>query len=239
MAVPINKLAPTAIVMAAVSCCAWPYVFSPDAGGGQAAALAEITSAQLVPHILPPPKRDPFRTVDKAVARSSQPTKAAAKQAAGGKAATAAKSAAAAGGSPDPFSGLALNATSILAAGTQYPGSRLAVINGRIYVEGERLRNKDPSAPPCVVASILCDRVLLECAGRTATLGYANVVHAKAKHAGGPAAPAGRDATSGGSAPSPQSPAELIGAIRATQQGMEKVTKSQQALENQLEEVRK
>jgi hypothetical protein len=192
MALPISKLAPTAVVIAAVSCCAWPYVFPSDPGGQKAAAMPEITTSQLSPYIGPPPARDPFRAAGEPVAVAAKPVKAApakivpAKIApasiAGSKGAAAARSVAAAGGKPktDPLSGLALSATSIFAE------QRLAVINGRIYSERERLKSKDPSAPPCVVARILPDRVLLECEGQTATLSYATVAaKAKAKHTGG------------------------------------------------------
>ncbi len=237
MALPISKLAPTAVVIAAVSCCAWPYVFAPDSGTKKPAAMLEIAAAQLSPRIGPPPARNPFFpagklltglqdlfasathdasaamrrltheinpvTLDKVrhlapVARLSKPTRPSKTvaagtmypwSAAGGKGPTAAR------GNPpaDPRSGLALNATSIRLSGTTGAEQRLAVINGRIYAERERLKSSaidkdgniiaaDPSAPPCVVARILPDRVLLECDGRTATLSYANLVaHTKAK----------------------------------------------------------
>ncbi len=214
MALPINKLAPTAMVIAAVSCCAWPYVFSSDASGKKAATMPEIAPSQLSPRILPPPARNPFRQAGESVAQASKPTKTAPASTTrtqstghpGGNGAIASRSASPAGGKPraDPLSGLALIATSILADPENRVPQRLAVINGRIYAERERLKSKDPSAPPCVVARILSDRVLLECEGRTATLCYANVAaKAKAKHAGGMAEP------SGGGVPSrPQSPAD-------------------------------
>ena len=194
MAVPIGKLAPTAVVVAAVSCCAWPYVFSSADSGKQAAALPEITAAQLSPRIMPPPARDPFRPAEAPVALVAKPAKTAPAATTrtqstgrptgspGGNGAIVLRSASPAGGKlkADPLSGLALTATSIVADPAYRVPRRLAIINGRIYAERERLKSKDPSAPSCVVTRILPDRVLLECEGRTATLCYANVA-AKAK----------------------------------------------------------
>jgi hypothetical protein len=196
-------MAPTAVVVVAVSYCAWPYVFpSADGGGKPAAAMPEISPAQLSPVILPPPARDPFRPVGESLARPAQRKKAVPAGMAGGgsgpggSASHAASAASAAGGKPaDPLGGLALGGTSILA------DRRLAVINGRIYAEREPLSSKDPSAPPCVVARIERDRVLLECAGRTATLRYANVAQPKMNKAGGVAEP-----LRGGPPPRSQSP---------------------------------
>ena len=82
-------------------------------------------------------------------------------------------------GPADLLDGLALGATSIMAQ------RRLAVINGRIYAERERLKSKDPSAPPCIVAQILPDRVLLECEGRTRVLCYPDsAAHAETRRRG-------------------------------------------------------
>jgi hypothetical protein len=172
MASPISRFAPTAVVVAAVSYCAWPFVFPPSSEAAkQTAAMPEIAPSQLSPLILPPPTRDPFRPVGELAEQATARKKTVLAQTNGrngpkGAIAARGKSDAA----DDPLSGLALCATSILA------GQRLAVINGRIYAEREPLNRKDPSAPPCIVARILPDRVLLECAGRTATLSYANVV---------------------------------------------------------------
>ena len=203
MAVPIGKLAPTAVVIAAVTCCGWPYVFSSDAAGKKAAAMPEIAPAQLLPRILPPPARDPFLPAGAPVAslsksaKPAKPAKTVPALAAGSKGVITSRSVSATGGKPhtstDPLGGLKLTATSILA------DQRLAVINGRIYAERERIKSKDPSAPPCVVARILSDCVLLECDGRMAILSYVNlVVEPKANHAGGVVAPPGRGAPPAG-----------------------------------------
>jgi hypothetical protein len=188
MAVPISKLAPTAVVVAAVSFCGWPYIFTSDAGNKQATTMPVIAPSQLSPRLLPPPARNPFRPAAEPIAQAPQPTKTATTATAGGKDAIATRSGHAKHGKPpaDPLGDLTLTATSILAGGTRYPGSRLAVINGRIYAERETIKSKDPSAPPCVVARILPDCVLLECEGRTTTLSYTNLLaQAKTNHASG------------------------------------------------------
>ena len=182
MASPIGKLAPTAVVVVAVSYCAWPYVFpSSDGAAKQAAAMPEIAATQLSPVILPPPKRDPFQELDGAVNRTADRNNAAAAPVAGVHGAAGSRAASAArgksNGPADPLGDLALSATSILA------DRRLAVINGRIYAEQERLTTQDPSAPPCTVVRILRDRVMLECEGRTTALHYADAAaQPKANH---------------------------------------------------------
>jgi hypothetical protein len=187
MASPISKLVPTAVVVAAVSYCAWPYVFpsSAETGGKQTAAMPEIAAAQLSPAILPLPTRDPFRPAGEKKTAPVPTVGPTGRAAARSDSATRSK-----GNAPaDPLGGLTLCATSILG------GQRLAVINGRIYAEREQLKTKDLSAPPCRVARILHDRVLLECEGRTATLGYANAAaQPKANKTGGVAQPVGPDA---------------------------------------------
>jgi hypothetical protein len=193
MAISLGKFAPTVVVVAAVSYCAWPYVFpsSGDAGGAQIAAMPEIPPSQLLPTISPPPTRDPFHLAGASADRPKDKKQIAPATTAA--AAAASKSAAATHGKgeapADPFSDLALIATSIL------DKQRLAVINGRIYAEREQLKSKDPAAPPCVVARILPDRVLLECAGRTATLSYASAAAPpKAGKSNGIANPSSRSA---------------------------------------------
>jgi hypothetical protein len=162
MASPISRLVPTAVVVAAASYCAWPYIFPSSEAGAAVPAMPEIAVSQLSPTILPPPQRDPFQLT---VEKGASPVRGAA-------AASTSRSGSTARGKPaapaDPLEGLALLATSILAE------QRLAVINGRIYAERDALTSKDPSATPCIVAQILPDRVLLQCAGRTETLHYAN-----------------------------------------------------------------
>ena len=201
MALPIGKLAPTAVVVAAVSCCALAVCLPGrrrrqagrgDAGDRCRAAFAAHRAASRAQSFSAGRRA---RSLGSAKVAKTAP--AAAKT--GREAARPPQNPAArrARGKPpaDPLSSLTLSATSILAE------QRLAVINGRIYAERERLKSNDPSAPPCVVARILPDRVILECEGRTATLSYANVVRARKSETEPAALP-----SHPGTAPSPAEP---------------------------------
>ena len=65
MAVSINKMAPTAVVVTMVSYCVWPYVFAaPPVLAKRVTPLPEIAAAKLTPLIMPSPQRDPFKPGD-------------------------------------------------------------------------------------------------------------------------------------------------------------------------------
>jgi hypothetical protein len=85
---------------------------------------------------------------------------------------------------------LALKATSI------YADRRLAIINGQIYEQGQRLDLPESSAEPWVVARILPYKVLLEGPGQVRELTYAD-----------PPAPPDDSPATAAAAEAPRSPA--------------------------------
>jgi hypothetical protein len=182
MAITAGTVVRTAVVLGAVGYCAWPG----DAASGpvQAARLPAVSNAILSPAILPPPRRNPFRTADAppllpagSGAAASGPTSRSARSGSKGKAADSAT----ADRQADPFASLLLNATSI--CGNQ----RMAMINGRIYQPGASLAGLGRSAKPLVVEQILPYKVLLCSEGRVIELRYADRVRRTEPARQGPA----------------------------------------------------
>lgn len=187
MAISIEKLAPTAIVFAAVGYCCWPYLEEKRAhpAAQEAKKLPEIGRSQLSPIIVPATDRDPFgltlppKLVDDAK-NDKDKTKAGTgsiESPAKSKSEPAEKANdATAPAQPETVaapeiimidtSDLTLNATFLSGA------RRLAMINSKEYAEGDVLDQTDTQPKPPVVAKIFQHRVLLERQGRTAELHY-------------------------------------------------------------------
>ena len=188
MASRIGKMAPTVVVVAAAGYCAWPYVF-PSAGAGKPlAAMPEIASAQ--PPRRPFCRRRPATHFGRRASLRGDPRT-------GRSPARQPKRPAPPARVPRrrlPPRPARENRRPICWAA--WPWALRAYWPASDWrdqraddAEREPLRTKDASAPPCIVARILPDRVLLECEGRTLALGYANVVaQPKTDHAHGGAA---------------------------------------------------
>jgi hypothetical protein len=159
----INKLAPLATVLAiAIYCMLTGMAGSGSKSDAKQSAKLPVFTPELFSPIFPPySKRNPFYLPgdEPKVAVQSVPTE---KKVAEAKpaAAEAAK---------EFFASLALNATYL--TGEQ----RLAIINGQIYKQKDKLKQQNPSIPPFIVAQILPYEVLLECEGKTLHLRYSNV----------------------------------------------------------------
>jgi hypothetical protein len=167
----IGKIVPTTVVAAIVSYCAWPYLLADSEKGKPPAAMPEVAAERLTPQIAPPPKRDPFRAADDPDAKQSRRSLGVGKNQ---KSKTlAAKAPAAARGAPaaaaDPLAGLTLGATCLV------DRQRLAVIDGKIYGEGDKLAGAKGSALPWTIVRILPYKVILSRQGKEAELTYANV----------------------------------------------------------------
>jgi hypothetical protein len=173
------KLAPTVVILAAASACAWPYVgeAGPVAGATAAAkAGSEVPLALLTTAPPPRPERDPFqdRELLRAQARAKlaellkglvKPRGAPKKGAPGQVAKAGAKPAGAKRAEVDPRDGLVLRATSV-------HGTRgVAVINGHTYATGDLVRDARPPEP-CVLAEVRPDSAILLFQGERFPLGY-------------------------------------------------------------------
>ncbi len=183
MAVSIGKYAPTAIVMAAVGYCCWPYLDDPGRVKNQEAGkLPEISASTLSPTIAPSLGRDPFgfkgerhNFVDGPVDKNKKATgPAAGKTDANGKAIAGGKNDPAAKGPPEidlktAVKGVTLNATYM--RGTRHT----AIISNELYVEGALLDQKVASFKSIKVAQILERRVVLERNGKTVDLLYPDI----------------------------------------------------------------
>lgn len=166
MAAQIHRSAPIAIVTVVAAYCCWPYAGSPAREAApRADSRVEITPALLAPAVEPASERDPFRlpnTVSSQVKPAEKPDKAAPSP-------TAAAPAAHAMTAAELTGGLVLNATCIRGQ------HRIAFINGRAYAEGEPLSGESAGTPPCTVAQVYPDKVLLRYLGRQVELTYSNV----------------------------------------------------------------
>jgi hypothetical protein len=182
MALPLARIAPTAVVICAVGYCCWPYMGGSTATPAEAPnKLPEISAALLSPAIEPAPDRDPFGATSQAqmdTPEDDKPAKAAVGQhgaapRTGPDSASGAGGTAPAGKGHDPtkdlanaLSGLALNATYIQG------DRRIAVINGRPYAQGESLSVSNSTSDPYIVAQIHPYKVLFACQGESAELTY-------------------------------------------------------------------
>ena len=132
----------------------------------------------LSPTIEPAPQRNPFEAAGRPQTAQRSPA-----QLAGAEADTPS----------DPSAAFLLGATII------HGQRRLALINGRLYGEGDSLTNGVSEDQPYTVASIYTDKVLLDRGGQSLWLGY-SAASPRAK-AGREKAVASRGAKSEGSAP--------------------------------------
>jgi hypothetical protein len=202
MAIPVGKFVPSCIVVAATSYCAWPYFSESDraAGTQKNDNLPKISAEAISPKISPPPQRDPFEASGEKPAKQANNTPPSQgrnpKQTSAAGAANAAISISGQQPKTPPANStgnaaaktsqnvsnasketpaLSLYATSI------YGNQRLTMINNRIYQEGETLQPVNPADPPCMIAKVLADRVILESQGKTIELLYSDKPNAGAQ----------------------------------------------------------
>ncbi len=175
MAVSIGKMAPTAIVVAAVGYFCWPYL-SPTGANvmfNEGGKPVDINMALLSPKLTAAPGRDPFgMKVETPRAEAETPTKSGStprpntNPARGTQEGAATPVETAEVEVDQPLTGLALNATFLRGS------RRAAMINSQFYSEGETLEPSGPNIKPYVVAKIFQHHVLLERQGRTVELTY-------------------------------------------------------------------
>jgi hypothetical protein len=182
MTLTVGKFVPTAVVAAAVAYCSWSHLFAPEAPvSDRSGKLPTITAAQLSPTVAPRAERDPFRPVRATSPLAPGTTKAGVSPpVVKGGVAAGQKPGATAGGTTaagpqgasdmrepaDLLGRLTLNATSLQG------DRRVAMINGRLYEQGERLRLPELGTAACVVACILPHKVQLDWTGKTLELTY-------------------------------------------------------------------
>ncbi|NQT13396.1 MAG: hypothetical protein HQ582_11640 [Planctomycetes bacterium] len=181
MSVPIEKFAPTAITMAAVAWCCWPHMNGATPRiGAEEAALPEITQALLSPTINSVCQRDPFQPTslgdtasEKDTVPAEPPDNATELPAAESPPTRPIYAPPTASTEPAPevliaqvLRQLALNATYIQG------DRRVAVINGRIFREGDVLARCGSSKEPCTVQRVFRDRVRIQYRGRNTEFGY-------------------------------------------------------------------
>jgi hypothetical protein len=170
MGISINKLAPSAVVLAFVGYCAWPSVSELASDPQQANAPAkvqELAATLFSPALPPPTTQNPWGGKDAAVlAAAKELAKTADKAAATPADSTSAK---APERPSDPLKGLRLDATCIL--GDQ----RLAIINGQLYAPQEKLSSENSSIPPYRIISVFPDKVVLDRNGKAVDLTYSDV----------------------------------------------------------------
>ncbi|HWE37895.1 MAG TPA: hypothetical protein VG406_15100 [Isosphaeraceae bacterium] len=199
MKVSVAQVGPPAVALAVVGLCAWPYL-GPSAKeeAAEAEKLPEIAAPLLAPKLGRPPTRDPFKAPGEpqpdmlALANlkpSGAPARGPAKAAAGAAAGprrepTAAAAPTAPGpgprtkpdgaetpkpardedGEPPSLGGLILNATIV------QPYRRFAMIDGKVYAEGDVLRV--PGVGPARLLRIEHNRALFVARGKPAELTF-------------------------------------------------------------------
>lgn len=181
MSIPIEKLAPTAIIMAAIAWCCGPYMDGSTSGiGVEDARLPEITEALLSPAINPVCQRDPFQPTcpgdtvseeDKGPAEP--PDKAMEPPPAESPPPRAIYATPTVPTGPTPEVLIAQVLRQITLDATYIQGNRrVAVINGRIFREGDVLARCGSSKEPCTVQRVFRDRVRIQYRGRNTEFGY-------------------------------------------------------------------
>ncbi len=161
----VNRLAPTVIVAAFVAWCVWPYLSGEGSGGlvQEPAQVPQIAGSLLQPTIEPAGDRNPFRPAN--------------------------------AGEPDPSETATIHEDELASAPVEqglvpevqpgdvleqltldgtfiYGGQRLALINGRVYAEGDTLTVSGLTTEPCIVKQIFAHKVLIEFRGETLELPY-------------------------------------------------------------------
>jgi hypothetical protein len=170
MVVSVNKLAPSAVVLAFVGYCIWPSVSELASSSPPPSAPKkppELAASLFAPVLAPPTAKNPWGGKDAEALAASRNPVAAAEQITE----TPADIAKPEADEPqiDLLAGLTLDATYI--SGDQ----RLAVINGATYAAQELLSSSALSGPQIKVASVLPYSVLLECRGQRAELTYLDI----------------------------------------------------------------
>ena len=169
-----GKLAPIATVFGLTVWCCWPYLEGAPEGTGlqQGGDLPRISGALLSPTVQPAPERNPFQPPLVSKATPPETEEPSAQSAVGtqssvGTPAPEQQEAVVEEESPDIFSGLVLGAIYIQG------NRRVALINGQVCEQGDRLAISASSADPCIVTEISADKVLLSHGGQTVELKYA------------------------------------------------------------------
>lgn len=190
MAMTVNKMAPSMIVVAAVGYCCWPYLDQPEmrpAASKEVSKTHEIPLELLAPEVGAAQARDPFDLKEKmgkaadgsllsaktgntkgaVEANSTEPESpvAIAARVAAARAAAAEK---AAQELRDALKGLVLNGTFVSNR------QRVAVINSQLYAEGQVVRPVDGKAKSFIVARITQHKVVLQLGAQSAELSYLN-----------------------------------------------------------------
>lgn len=195
MGMSLAKIAPSAIMMAAVGYCCWPYLEQPSmtTGPKEPSKPIEISDALLSPEIGTKNDRDPFGV--KGLAQADDKGKGADKNKPGadGKGPGGAKpDAEKLAGDKKPLTAAELEAERLAAAkkalaeveeavqkltlNATYISTRqrTAIINSRLYTEGEFMRHPDEKIKSMLVAKVLPHKVVMQLNGLSVDLGYPN-----------------------------------------------------------------
>jgi hypothetical protein len=167
MALSVNKVAPSAVVLAFVGYCIWPSVVDLASGQPKPKEVKndrEVAASLLSPAMPSPPTRNPWGGLDAdALAAAKEAAKSAEKVADASSDSAADRNA---DRSIDPLGSLKLDATCIL--GSQ----RMAMINGRMYANQESLILEGASTSSYQIIEVLPYKVVLEHKGQTIELTY-------------------------------------------------------------------
>lgn len=177
----IKRLGPTCAVLGVVVWCCWPYIRSSTSPLNAApdAKLPRVARSVLSPEIRESSRRDPFQTApDEAETSSFVPFAAMGRllnklredrQWLGQRQTADSTALLAEHAVPEPSAlskRLTLNATYL------HPTERLAVIDNRIYVEGDEVPVTGAADQPCTLKRVRRDRVVLQYRGETVVLAY-------------------------------------------------------------------
>lgn len=161
----IGKLAPAAAVAALVAWCCWPYLDESASGGlgGESSDVPQIADSRLSPDIKPGSQRDPFQKLG---SNETNPAEAESSPKSPASPASVEEQPPSDEQIADVLGRLAVEATFI------HGPRRLALIDGRLYEEGDPLAISRSLANACVVAQISADGVLVRHPGGTVGLTY-------------------------------------------------------------------
>jgi hypothetical protein len=173
----LGKMAPTVLAVGMIGYWAWPFVSPAEGEAKKDASVPQIAPATLAPKIMTPPQRDPFGEPGRSKGATQPSAGGTAKAAAAGGTDILPAGKGRTGETPAPpgtdakrptdwLSTLTLSAT--CTAG----GRPTAIINGRLYSQGETLKL---AGAPVSVAEIRPYGVVLESQGKKSELAYADV----------------------------------------------------------------
>ena len=178
MAISILKVAPTAVVVVVSGVCTWPYVWAPDdgSGGPKPAEPPGLSAALLEPAVGADFERNPFQEtagVRLALARSAfarlkgrlADTLKRRKPEVPAEEPEAARRPVERLG-VDPAANLVLNATYIQGQ------KRLAMINGRVYSQGEMLKGIESATGRWKLSEVRPHSVVIDVRGKLMELSY-------------------------------------------------------------------